>query len=86
MLQCLVLNTSTSLGDAFGHYENHNTSTLYVCCTYFHCTVLQVTMLQLEKTYGRNKEAKQFIQELVQGVLSLNFPLCEKNLPRPERW
>ncbi len=35
-------------------------------------------MLQLEKTYGRNKEAKQFIQELVRGVLSLNFPLCEK--------
>lgn len=45
---------------------------------YFDCTVLQVTMLQLEKTYGRNKDAKNFIQELVKGVLSINLPLYSK--------
>ena len=37
-------------------------------------------MLQLEKTYGRNKDAKLFIQELIRGVLSINLPLRATNI------
>ena len=29
----------------------------------------QVTLLQLEKTYGKGKDAKEFIQELIKGHL-----------------
>ena len=42
-------------------------------------------MLQLEKTYGRNKDAKNFIQELVKGVLSINLPLYSKKTSETQR-
>lgn len=31
--------------------------------------MLQVTVLQLEKTYGKSKEAKAFIQSIIGGAL-----------------
>ena len=34
-----------------------------------HKPMIQVTILQLEKTYGRSKEAKAFIQSITGGAL-----------------
>ena len=34
-------------------------------------STLQVTVLQLEKLYGKNKDAKEFIKELIKGLFDM---------------
>ena len=47
------------------------------------CLIHQVTVLQLEKLYGKSSDAKSFIQEIIKGQLA---ELCGNMCLNDESW